>query len=78
MKGKKPASPFALSNRFDDFELGWSESIRRGFHFSFCILGFAFFIAIFDAVAVGSGLNEEGLQPCSVSPLISIDSWFSL
>jgi hypothetical protein len=28
-------------------------------HFAFCILGFAFFIAWFDAVAVGSGLNES-------------------
>jgi hypothetical protein len=26
---------------------------------SFCILGFAFFIALFDVVAVGSGFNED-------------------
>jgi hypothetical protein len=26
------------------------------FHFAFCILGFAFFIVFFDAVAVGSAL----------------------
>jgi hypothetical protein len=29
--------------------------------FAFCILGFAFFIALFDTVAVGSGLNEADL-----------------
>jgi hypothetical protein len=35
------------------------------FHFAFCILGFAFFIVFFDAVAVGSALNDyrSGFTP---------------
>jgi hypothetical protein len=38
-----------------------------GLHFAFFILGFAFFIAPSDAVAVGSGLNENFAR--SPSPL---------
>jgi hypothetical protein len=40
------------------------------FTFAFCILGFAFCIAFFDAVAVGSGLNEENTNATESVPVV--------